>query len=48
MFMDHVSVLVVAEGSLDVETHQVECDAFVEPTIGPLLSCDKAAVKLLR
>jgi len=47
MFLDHVTVLVISKCFLDVETHQVECDAFVEPPIRPLLRCDEATVKLV-
>jgi len=46
MLLNHVSVLVVAESLLDEKAHQVERDAFVQPSIGPLLSGDEAAIKL--
>jgi hypothetical protein len=47
MFLDHVTVLIVAKCFLDVETHQVEGNTLVEPTIRPLLCCDEATVKLV-
>jgi len=47
MFLDHVSVLVVAEGLFDVKAHQVERDALVQPTVRPFLGSDEAAVVLL-
>jgi hypothetical protein len=46
MLLNHVSVLVVAESLLDEKAHQVERDAFVQPSIGPLLGGDEAAIKL--
>ena len=47
MFLNHVSVLVVAECLFDVKAHQVERDALVQPTVGPFLGGDEAAVILL-
>ena len=48
VFLDHVSVLVVAEGLFDVESHQVESDALVQPAVRPFLSRDKTAVILVK
>ena len=48
MFLNHVPVLVVAESFLDVEAHQVEGDALVQPSIGPPFRGDETAIKLLR
>ena len=47
MFLDHMTVLVVAKCFLDVEAHQVECNTLVEPSIWPLLGCNEATVKLV-
>ena len=46
VLLDHVAVLVVTERLLDVEAHQVQRDALVQPPIGPLLGRDEAAVIL--